>query len=277
MRLRFPATMALATVQPALAADPRLPSPDTLDTVPLGDVAGSERLPITASPWRAHAEDEPQARLITRARADFAPNDIPVAAAAWLSGRLSRILFSILVALTWLAADYLAGRFPGDRIAYAWNFTSRLTALLIIALLVAMLRRSLLRERELSRTDSLTGAMNARAFREFAEAEIRRTRRYQHPITLVYVDIDGFKKVNDSLGHGAGNRLLCAIVDALSSSLRTPDVVARLGGDEFAILLPETAPPGARSTIDKVRAGLVQAAARGKMAGLIQYWCRDLH
>jgi diguanylate cyclase (GGDEF)-like protein len=86
----------------------------------------------------------------------------------------------------------------------------------------------------------LTGVANPRAFLEALERELARMRRTGAPLTLAYVDLDRFKAVNDTLGHAAGDDLLCDIAQALSSALRSVDVVARLGGDEFGVLLPET-------------------------------------
>ena len=95
-------------------------------------------------------------------------------------------------------------------------------------------------EKSLSRSDHLTHLANRRAFEESLEMECKRSRRYNRPITLVYMDLDDFKKVNDGRGHQTGDQVLAAVAEALRSSLRATDTVARLGGDEFAILLPET-------------------------------------
>ncbi len=95
-------------------------------------------------------------------------------------------------------------------------------------------------EKSLSRSDHLTHLANRRAFEESLDMECKRSRRYKRPITLVYMDLDDFKKVNDGRGHQTGDLVLAAVAEALRSNLRATDTVARLGGDEFAILLPET-------------------------------------
>jgi diguanylate cyclase (GGDEF)-like protein/PAS domain S-box-containing protein len=102
------------------------------------------------------------------------------------------------------------------------------------------LKEALERERDNARNDFLTRIPNRRAFYEIAATEAQRSRRYDRPLTLVYVDLDNFKAVNDSLGHEAGDELLVAVAATIQSAVRGSDTVARLGGDEFAVLLPET-------------------------------------
>ena len=121
------------------------------------------------------------------------------------------------------------------------------------------LRERLERERVLSRSDCLTGVYNRRAFLEIAEAELERARRYRHPLSLAFFDLDGFKKINDELGHQAGDELLALVARTIKSCVRRTDCLARLGGDEFALLMPETAQNAAESVIVKVRLALLEA------------------
>ena len=107
-------------------------------------------------------------------------------------------------------------------------------------MLLSQLRNLLEKERTLARTDSLTGALNRRAFFEKVETEILRSHRYQRPFTIVYIDLDGFKLINDRLGHSTGDALLKKVVQVICENIRRGDLLARLGGDEFAILLLET-------------------------------------
>ncbi|MGA6994394.1 MAG: diguanylate cyclase [Candidatus Deferrimicrobiaceae bacterium] len=119
------------------------------------------------------------------------------------------------------------------------------------------------RERVLSSVDPLTGAVNARAFRDRAREEIDRSRRYGRPFTLAYADLDNFKTVNDRFGHSAGDNLLRLVTDIIRKNLRTTDIFARVGGDEFAFLLPETDQVSAHAVLDKIRtkvASSLQAA-----------------
>lgn len=101
-------------------------------------------------------------------------------------------------------------------------------------------------------TDGLTGVLTRAAFEVAASAALGGDRRRQVPTSLVLIDLDNFKEVNDSLGHAAGDRMLVATVEAWAARLRRGDLIGRLGGDEFVLLLPGT---GAQGT-DHVVAGL---------------------
>jgi diguanylate cyclase (GGDEF)-like protein len=82
---------------------------------------------------------------------------------------------------------------------------------------------------------------------------------HKHPVTIAYLDLDNFKKVNDSLGHAIGDELLIQVAATLRSNLRRSDVVGRLGGDEFALILPETNANGAKVALGKLRLSLLEA------------------
>jgi diguanylate cyclase (GGDEF)-like protein len=120
------------------------------------------------------------------------------------------------------------------------------------------LKTLLATEHELARIDSLTSVPNRRAFYEALDKERVRSVRYRRPFTIAYVDLDNFKKVNDSLGHAVGDELLVEVAAGLTSNLRTSDYVGRLGGDEFAVLLPETDATAATLVLGKLRLRLLE-------------------
>ena len=96
------------------------------------------------------------------------------------------------------------------------------------------------RIQELAITDELTGLHNRRAFQKALDRELRRSRRYQKPLSLIMLDIDGFKGINDTFEHQEGDNVLKFLAAYLQGAVRDIDFVARYGGDEFAVILPET-------------------------------------
>jgi diguanylate cyclase (GGDEF)-like protein len=187
---------------------------------------------------------------------------VPVFIAAWYVGRRAGLWMCAASGLSWLVGAYATTEhFSNPAVAY-WNASVRLGFMVILAHLVASFKRSLARERELARTDYLTGSLNGRSFNELAGAEINRARRHAHPFTVAYVDVDDFKLVNDRHGHSAGDRLLKAVADSIRQNVRAIDTVARLGGDEFAVLMPETGEAAARVVISRVRRHLLEAVRR---------------
>ena len=108
------------------------------------------------------------------------------------------------------------------------------------------------RLRAAASTDPLTGVANRRAWAERSEQLLRRARATGRPLTVAVLDLDGFKAVNDTAGHAAGDALLRDVADAWSGGLRARDVLARLGGDEFVLALPDTGPDEARALLDRL-------------------------
>jgi diguanylate cyclase (GGDEF)-like protein len=185
---------------------------------------------------------------------------VPVFVAAWYAGRGAGFLMCAASGLTWFAVAHATSEHYASPLIAYWNAFVRLGSILILAHLVASFRRSLKQERELARTDYLTGAFNGRSFAEAAEAEINRARRHGHTFSVAFMDVDDFKLVNDRLGHSAGDRLLRLVADTLREGVRAVDVVARLGGDEFAVLMPETDERAAQVVIRRMRRQLRRAA-----------------
>ncbi len=112
----------------------------------------------------------------------------------------------------------------------------------------------------LARTDSLTGLANHRAFTSRLEEELARSGRHGTHVSVLAMDVDSFKRVNDSYGHESGNDLLVALADVLRAEARLEDTPARLGGDEFALLLPHTEEAGAEFTAARIAEAFRDAA-----------------
>jgi diguanylate cyclase (GGDEF)-like protein len=132
----------------------------------------------------------------------------------------------------------------------------------VFALLGNLLGTSFDEVRRLSITDPLTGLFNRRHFGRRLSEETERAHRYGHAATVLCVDIDRLKAINDDFGHRAGDGALVAVGRALLDNVRTIDVVARIGGDEFAVLLPETSAAQASALSQRV---LTEVAWQGDL------------
>ena len=187
---------------------------------------------------------------------------LPVAFAAWRLGRAAGWTVSLASAGAWMVSNRLAGELHSSALITLWNMGTRLGFFLSATELLVRLRRAFQELRELTRRDFLTGALNARGFFEAAEAECERLRRHRRPLTLAYLDLDGFKQVNDRHGHEVGDRVLLAVATTIREGTRRVDTLARLGGDEFALLLPETDGERARRFLDRLRGALRESMGR---------------
>lgn len=112
--------------------------------------------------------------------------------------------------------------------------------------------------RRLATTDPLTGVANRRRFMEAAERELMRARRYGRPLSLLMLDVDHFKSINDGYGHAVGDDVLTCLASAARECMREIDVVGRLGGEEFAVLLPETSLTEAVGAAERLRRHLAE-------------------
>jgi diguanylate cyclase (GGDEF)-like protein len=142
--------------------------------------------------------------------------------------------------------------FAADEVALLTDFA----AVAALALDNARTRSELER---LATTDDLTGLPNRRRFQTELEREIATANRYGSPLSLLLLDLDNFKAINDTYGHHAGDNALRRVAAAIEAQLRTPDLVARLGGDEFAVLLPQTAPADADALARRLKDTVAQA------------------
>jgi diguanylate cyclase (GGDEF)-like protein len=134
---------------------------------------------------------------------------------------------------------------------------AQLAPMLLVAYITSMLsadlRRAYSHVKQLSETDELTGVLNMRAFATHSERVAQQAGRYARPFSVLMIDSDSLKHVNDTLGHETGNRLLQQTVECIQGRLRQTDLIARYGGDEFVALLPETPCNGAAGVAERIR------------------------
>lgn len=189
---------------------------------------------------------------------------IPVALTVWFAGRQAGILIAILSAITWFAAD-TASR-PESIVSPVpyWNAAMKLGFLVAVAWILPALKKEWEQERASARTDFLTKAANKRSFETAAQVEITRSQRYNRPFSIVYLDVDKFKFVNDRYGHNTGDTLLRATAQTIQSKIRSSDLIARLGGDEFGLLLPETQSEAAQIVVKRIHRFLLDLAQRNE-------------
>jgi diguanylate cyclase (GGDEF)-like protein len=183
-----------------------------------------------------------------------------IIACAITLGKVMTMLEVLLIAACYLYmgyADY------GSSIISPETFTTLManfSPFLLVAYVTSLLAEDIHQARRkitvLSHTDELTGLLNMRAFSTLLEKEITMVERYPQPFTLMMIDLDGLKKVNDHFGHSAGTRLLKTVAGSISDCVRTSDVLARYGGDEFVILMPHTRSEAARIAAERIRAAI---------------------
>lgn len=182
----------------------------------------------------------------------------PVGLSTWYVGKYAGVFISLTSALSWLAADIMMlDSFSSILIPFL-NETFRLIVFLVVTYIIARLKTNIENHKELARTDHLTGIANRRAFFDLANLELNQARRNQTPISILYMDIDNFKHINDHFGHHIGDRLLRSVAETIKNNIRAIDVIARFGGDEFGVLLAESGSESAALVAGKLKEKLVE-------------------
>jgi diguanylate cyclase (GGDEF)-like protein len=173
-------------------------------------------------------------------------------------GRLVTMLEVALVAACYVLLGYSTALDRFFTVGALGSFVVQIGPLVLVAYVTSMLaadiRHALEQVRLVSQTDELTGVYNLRAFKAIGDRTFRQAARYSRVFSLLMVDSDHLKSVNDRHGHDAGTRLIKLTVRGIRDTVRETDVVARLGGDEFVVLLPETTAEGALEVAERIRA-----------------------
>jgi diguanylate cyclase (GGDEF)-like protein/PAS domain S-box-containing protein len=178
---------------------------------------------------------------------------------------LSSGLLSGIAAPLWLGARLWGALTAGSRRAGAFNAGDerRLAAFAELAAIAVANAEARAELAHLADTDALTGLANRRAFTARLDGEVERARRYGHKLTLAILDIDGFKGINDTHGHQAGDRVLMETGRRLAATSRAGELVARMGGEEFAWILPGVDAAGSLPAVERARAEIASMAVDG--------------
>jgi diguanylate cyclase (GGDEF)-like protein len=148
--------------------------------------------------------------------------------------------FLILRRVLWRFVSARAAQLTGEEVLEAERRLNDSLDRLVAECVVAYFDRATAELADQARRDPLTGVLNHAAFSQAVDEELERARRYERGLSLVYVDVDDFKHVNDTYGHPEGDRVLRRIASLLTESMRGSDVAGRLGGDEFGVCLIES-------------------------------------
>ena len=187
-----------------------------------------------------------------------------IIASALTLGKLTTALEFFLIACVYLymgVSDYNA---TGFTLGAFSQLMTLFAPFLLVAYLTTMLAADVHHGMEvlksLSETDELTGLNNRRAFTKFVNREAKKCARYGRPYSIMMVDTDNLKAINDLYGHSAGDRLLKMVSDAIDNTLRDSDIIARVGGDEFIVMLTETDSSRAREAAERIAKSISNAA-----------------
>jgi diguanylate cyclase (GGDEF)-like protein len=178
---------------------------------------------------------------------------IPIIIVTWYVGRSAGIIIATISILFWLIFDYFTIQSLALGIAPGLNEIFRLIIFILIIQLVHKSNDLIGKLQELAGTDPLTLISNRRSFFKSASQELERAKRYNHVMSLLYIDLDNFKTVNDTKGHLSGDKLLKIVAENLLNNTRQIDLVARMGGDEFCVLLVETGREEALKAYEKLQ------------------------
>lgn len=181
---------------------------------------------------------------------------LPILLASWYGNSKAGASIAIFTAISLLVTSWALGSFHSNNISPVYDSLVVLFVYLFISIIVTNFRKVHRVEVVAADTDSLTGVNSSRNFYAEIANEILRSKRYGHTFSLVYIDVDNFKQINDTLGHSIGDKLLIQLSKCLLDSLRATDFVARIGGDEFVCLLPEADQIEAKSALLKAEKAL---------------------
>jgi diguanylate cyclase (GGDEF)-like protein len=188
---------------------------------------------------------------------------LPVITSALTLGKVFTLLVVALIGACYI---FLGGGISPEELAslrFVGSFFAQLAPVLLVGYITTMfsadIRYGLARAKLLSETDDLTGLLNVRGFALSANRLFAQAARHARAASVLMIDSDNLKSVNDAHGHAAGNELLRQLARAIQAELRFTDVAARYGGDEFIVLLPDTPASGAMEVAERIRARIANS------------------
>ncbi len=191
---------------------------------------------------------------------------LPIITSALSLKRWVTVLQVLLICACYVFLSYAGSEWDRSdllTLPYATGLAGTLAPFLLVAYLTTLLasdiRIASARIRALSETDDLTGFLNMRAFNRLHQREHAKAERYQRSYSLLLLDMDNLKALNDQFGHEAGNRAIRLVASIIKRITRSTDTAARYGGDEFVVLLPETPKPSAMEVAQRIRASVYNA------------------
>ena len=179
-----------------------------------------------------------------------------IAISAWYGNRLLAHAAAVLAGVSWMVGTRAWEAYGID--VAIWNAAIAVATFMVVAKIIVDLNQTMARIHEQATTDSLTGALNRRAFMDRLNTEIELQRRHGLPFSVAYCDLDDFKEINDRFGHQVGDEVLRTFVDVCRGRLRKTDIVGRVGGDEFALLLFGATEAASLDALKKLRADVLQ-------------------
>lgn len=199
---------------------------------------------------------------------------LPLAASAWWGTRRDALICATAASVALVTND-LALRSAPTLIVNVWNEFTRVTTFYAIALLITSVRHSAERIRteserafRLAVTDQLTGLYNRHYLNEQLERVHPAAVRHRRPYALLALDLDGFKQINDTAGHAAGDAALVGFAEQLRRAVRGDDIAVRMGGDEFIVLLPEATESDAVALAERLQTAIRETGGRHLVRGM---------
>jgi len=177
-------------------------------------------------------------------------------------GRFPTIIAMVIIGVCYVWLGYPAkhsSSFPSAGAEFIAQFAPVLLVAYITSMLSADTRRAMAQVKTLSETDELTGTLNRRAFLGMATRTHSLSQRFGRKYSIIMIDSDSLKKINDAYGHEAGDDMLKTMVKKIQDELRQSDLLSRYGGDEFVVLLPDTDSEGAALTAERIRERIATA------------------